>query len=61
MTEDKFWAFEAVRVGGLTNMMDTKKVIRLADEANPDVLDRDDCSNIRKNYSKYAEQWKGEA
>ena len=56
MTKEKFEAYEAVRLSGLTNMYDVTAVVVLSDY----VLTKDDCFDIMKNYSVYKKHYFGE-
>lgn len=51
ITEDQFTAFEAVRAGGSTNMLDTPRVMELAD------LSREEVEFIRDHYDELLEQY----
>ena len=54
ITKKKMQAYEDVRASGQTNMWAVNNVIALASE----LLTKEDCLEIMKNYSKYMEQFK---
>jgi hypothetical protein len=49
MNKEKFLIYESIRESGETNMFDVRKVIELSYGE----LDREDCLDIMKNYSKF--------
>lgn len=51
MTADKFKQFELVRQSGVTNMWDTDFIMSIT------TLSDEEISAIRKNYSKYKEEF----
>ena len=55
ITKEDFFAYEEVRLSGVTNMFDVKAVSRLSNLTREKILD------IMKNYSIYADKWNGES
>ena len=53
MTKEKFEAYLEVQKSGATNMFDVKMVIELSG----DLLTREDCFDIMKNYGKYTKEF----
>jgi len=52
ITKEKFEAYVAVQMSGVTNMWDVSKVMSLSG------LAQDECMDVMKNYGKYREQFK---
>ena len=57
ITKKKFLAFEKVREGGKTNMLDIKNVISLARAICDVYLTREDCLEMMQNYQQYVDQY----
>ena len=53
ISRDKFKIYEGIRQSGLTNMFDLSTVCMLSGE----VLSRDDCLEIMKNYDELKEKY----
>lgn len=53
MTKEKFQAYKEVQESGETNMFAIQDVIELSDN----ILNREDCLDIMKNYDKYQEKY----
>ena len=53
ITEEKFEAYVAVQMSGITNMFNVPVVMSLSG------LTKEECSDIMKNYGKYREQFEG--
>jgi hypothetical protein len=51
--EEKFKKYVEIQESGETNMFDIKTVVLLSDGE----LDKEDCLDIMKNYSKYEEEF----
>jgi hypothetical protein len=52
VTREQFQAYLAVRDSGVTNMFDTKAVIKYAKKFSGVVLERKDCLEIMANFMK---------
>ena len=52
MTKGKFLAYLAVRDSGVTNMFDTRAVVKYAKQFSGVTLDRKDCLEIMANFTK---------
>ena len=52
VTKEQFQAYLAVRDSGVTNMFDTKAVIKYAKKFSGVTLERKDCLEIMANFSK---------
>ena len=52
INKEKFDQYEGVRVGGLTNMFDVRRVIELSDD-----LTKEEILDIMKNYVKYEKEF----
>ncbi|MGA2418202.1 MAG: hypothetical protein ABSF55_03120 [Candidatus Staskawiczbacteria bacterium] len=52
MAKDKFLAYLAVRDSGVTNMFDTRAVVKYAKKFSGVTLDRKDCLEIMANFAK---------
>ena len=52
VTKNQFTAYLAVRDSGVTNMFDTKAVIKYAKKFSGVTLERKDCLEIMANFSK---------
>ena len=48
ITKDKFNQYESIRISGITNMFDVKRVISLSNN-----LTREETFNIMRNYIDY--------
>ena len=57
MTKEKFEAFLRVRDSGITNMFDTKQVIKLADELSEVILTREECIECMQKFSNYLKEY----
>ena len=53
VNEEEFLKYEDIRKSGVTNMFDIKTVVKLSEN----LLDKEKCLDIMKNYSKYSEQY----
>lgn len=54
MTKSKFLTYYAIQMSGLTNMFDIRQVVNLSGTN----LQKSDCLDIMKNYSKYLKEYK---
>lgn len=52
ITKEQFQSYLAVRDSGVTNMFDTKAVIKYAKKFSGVALDRKDCLEIMANFAK---------
>ena len=57
MTLEKFTAYEAVRVSGLTNMWNAEAVVQLGEQMTGEELTEDDVVDIIKNYDTYSKEY----
>ncbi len=57
MIKEKFQAYETVRESGLTNMLDVRNVIELAEDLTDTELTRDEVLDIIENYTAYKETY----
>ena len=51
ITKEQFLAYKNVQESGITNMMDIKTVVELAD------LTREQCIDIMGNYGEYSDKY----
>ena len=57
VTKEQFQAYLTVRDSGVTNMFDTKAVIKYAKKFSGVKLERKDCLEIMANFSKLKWQY----
>lgn len=60
VTKEQFQAYLTVRDSGVTNMFDTKAVIKYAKKFSGVNLERKDCLEIMANFSKLKYEFSGE-
>lgn len=58
ITKQMFWAYEAVRVGGLTNMNNIRNVVELTELAGVCPLTGEQVMEIGRRYGELAQEFK---